>query len=103
PCTAYEATLQSWLLRKKEHRGECRERGGRLQRQHLQCLSWRPWQPLDGEEGHDRHLGGHEDLKKVRGGPLVGPVDDTEPGVMNEHDDEGSRPSGRPMVSHRLA
>ena len=52
--------------------GKCCERSASLQCKDLQRLSGNPWQPLDCEERHDRHLSSHEELKNMGCGPFVG-------------------------------
>ena len=55
----------------KEDGCQCCQRGGGLQRQYGQRLTWSPREPLDREEQHDRDLGNHEQLKDMGCGPFI--------------------------------
>ena len=64
-----EATIN---VRNMVDAGQVMQHLAGLQGKDLQRVSRSPWQPLDDEERHDRHLSRHEQLPDMRGGPLVG-------------------------------
>jgi len=53
-------------------------------------MPWGPWQPLDGEERHDRQLSNHEYLPNMRRTPLIGLTRSVKHGNVNKHRDQGS-------------